>query len=99
MITKAIQTDLVLRLYSRETSSMSSTSHPKAANKGSMRAAFVFCSPMFSLRFWIFWILFLSLGNALVKVWCAELVISVFSPWIREGVLVPLPSLNDDILT
>src|SRR5215207_6395435 len=78
---------------------MSSTSHPSAANKGSMRAAFVFCSPMFSLRFCIFCILFLSLGNTLVKLWCAELVISIFSPWILYGVLPTFPSLNDDILT
>jgi hypothetical protein len=35
----------------------------------------------------------------LVKVWCAELVISLFSPWNLEGLLPTFPSLNDDILT
>src|SRR5688500_19450252 len=78
---------------------MSSTSHLRAANNGSMRAAFVFCSLMFSLRFCIFCILFLSLGNTLVKLWRVESIISIASPWILEGVLPTFPSLNDDILT
>lgn len=56
------------RLYHLETSSMSARSHPKADNRGSIRAAFVFCSPMLSFRFWIFWILFLNLGRVSVNV-------------------------------
>lgn len=39
------------------------------------------------------------MGNTLVKLWRVELVISIASPWILEGVLPTFPSLNDDILT